>query len=193
MVQCVRDDYPSCSLCRFFCPFRRSAWRFWVSGLLAIILPALAVTVRRLHDTDRSGWWFLIQVIPFGGLVLLVFMVLSGTSGTKPLRAAPDVTATGHIVKQAPRATRSSARKLDRERASGLADVDPARGEHVEPHEQGRGAPPSSCPRKRRSSRSTLLWLGQSDTICGRSASGCSRRGAAPAAPKITRSGGRTT
>ena len=49
---------------------------------LAIILPALAVTVRRLHDTDRSGWWFLIQVIPFGGLVLLVFMVLSGTSGT---------------------------------------------------------------------------------------------------------------
>ncbi len=49
---------------------------------LAIILPSLAVTVRRLHDTDRSGWWFLIQLIPFGGLVLLVFMVLSGTSGT---------------------------------------------------------------------------------------------------------------
>ena len=57
---------------------------------LAIILPALAVTVRRLHDTDRSGWWFLIQVIPFGGLVLLVFMVLSGTSG--PNRYGPPQT-----------------------------------------------------------------------------------------------------
>ena len=49
---------------------------------LAIILPALAVTVRRLHDTDRSGWWFLLQFIPFGALVLLVFMFLSGTGET---------------------------------------------------------------------------------------------------------------
>ncbi len=54
-----------------------------VGGLvaLALILPALAVTVRRLHDTDRSGWWILLGLVPFGGLVLLVFFALPGTSG----------------------------------------------------------------------------------------------------------------
>jgi uncharacterized membrane protein YhaH (DUF805 family) len=50
--------------------------------VLAILIPSLAVTVRRLHDTDRSGWWLLIGLIPIiGGLVLLVFTVLDGTTG----------------------------------------------------------------------------------------------------------------
>ena len=48
---------------------------------LALFLPALAVTARRLHDTDRSGWWILLGLVPFGGIVLLVFCVLPGTSG----------------------------------------------------------------------------------------------------------------
>ncbi|MGW1198048.1 DUF805 domain-containing protein [Streptomyces sp. NPDC002536] len=44
---------------------------------LAILLPSLAVTVRRLHDTDRSGWWVLFGLIPVvGWIVLLVFMCL---------------------------------------------------------------------------------------------------------------------
>lgn len=44
---------------------------------LAVFLPGLAVAVRRLHDTGRSGWWLLIGIIPFlGSLVLLVFMCL---------------------------------------------------------------------------------------------------------------------
>jgi len=54
------------------------------SGLfmLATILPSLAVTVRRLHDTDRSGWWVLINLVPFlGVLVLLVFTVLDSQPG----------------------------------------------------------------------------------------------------------------
>ena len=54
------------------------------SGLfvLATIVPSIAVTVRRLHDTDRSGWWFLISFVPLvGALVLLVFMVLDSTPG----------------------------------------------------------------------------------------------------------------
>lgn len=50
--------------------------------ILGIIVPALAVTVRRLHDQDKSGWWILINIIPFGGIVLLVFMCLEGTNGT---------------------------------------------------------------------------------------------------------------
>jgi uncharacterized membrane protein YhaH (DUF805 family) len=42
---------------------------------LAILLPSLAVGVRRLHDTGRSGWWLLIGLIPLiGAIILLVFM-----------------------------------------------------------------------------------------------------------------------
>jgi len=48
---------------------------------LALILPSLAVAVRRLHDTGRSGWWWLISFIPFGSIVLLVFMVLESQPG----------------------------------------------------------------------------------------------------------------
>lgn len=41
---------------------------------LAILLPGLGVTVRRLHDTGRSGGWFFISFVPFvGGIILLVF------------------------------------------------------------------------------------------------------------------------
>ena len=43
---------------------------------LAVFLPSLAVTARRLHDSDRSGWWILIALVPCAGLiVLLVFLV----------------------------------------------------------------------------------------------------------------------
>ncbi|MEX2655556.1 MAG: DUF805 domain-containing protein [Acidimicrobiia bacterium] len=45
---------------------------------LGLILPNVAMGVRRLHDTDRSGFWFLIALIPFGNLALLVFFLLEG-------------------------------------------------------------------------------------------------------------------
>ena len=49
---------------------------------LAVLIPSIAVSIRRLHDTDRSGWWLLIVLIPFiGVLVLLVFAVLDSTPG----------------------------------------------------------------------------------------------------------------
>ena len=49
---------------------------------LAVLIPSLAVTVRRLHDTGRSGWWWFIGLVPFvGWIVLLVFMVLDGDAG----------------------------------------------------------------------------------------------------------------
>lgn len=57
---------------------------------LAVLLPGLAVTVRRLHDTDRSGWWVLIALVPFvGGIVLLVFLVLEGVRGPNRYGADP--------------------------------------------------------------------------------------------------------
>ena len=61
-----------------------------VIGLLALslMLPNLAVTIRRLHDTDRSGWWALLSFVPILSLVILVFMFLDGTSGGN--RFGPD-------------------------------------------------------------------------------------------------------
>jgi len=49
---------------------------------LAIIVPSLAVSVRRFHDQDLSGWFVLLGFIPYiGGLVMIVFMCLPGTKG----------------------------------------------------------------------------------------------------------------
>ena len=62
-----------------------------LSGIygLAVLIPTLAVTVRRLHDIDRTGWWILINLIPLiGTIVLLVFEVTPGTPGSN--RFGPD-------------------------------------------------------------------------------------------------------
>ncbi len=48
---------------------------------LAILLPGLAVTVRRLHDTGKSAWWLLIGIVPLIGIVILVFMVQDSQAG----------------------------------------------------------------------------------------------------------------
>lgn len=55
-----------------------------LSGLfaLATLVPAFAVSVRRLHDTNRSGWWLLIGLIPLvGNLVMLVFTLQDSQPG----------------------------------------------------------------------------------------------------------------
>lgn len=49
---------------------------------LGSLIPQLSVTVRRLHDQDKSGWYYLINFIPYvGGLIMLVFMCTRGTDG----------------------------------------------------------------------------------------------------------------
>lgn len=51
---------------------------------LATFLPSLAVTVRRLHDTGRSGWWCLISIIPLiGAVVLIIFMCMDSQTGNQ--------------------------------------------------------------------------------------------------------------
>ena len=56
---------------------------------LATFLPSLAIGVRRLHDGDRTGWWWLIVIIPLIGIiVLIVFWCLEGTPGSN--RFGPD-------------------------------------------------------------------------------------------------------
>ncbi|MEZ4874660.1 MAG: DUF805 domain-containing protein [Flavobacteriaceae bacterium] len=53
---------------------------------LALLVPSIAVAVRRLHDTGKSGWWYLIGVIPvvsyIGGIVLLVFYCMDSNPGS---------------------------------------------------------------------------------------------------------------
>ena len=56
---------------------------------LGLLLPNFCVTVRRLHDQDRSGWWILVALVPaIGAIILLVFMILRGTEGDN--RFGPD-------------------------------------------------------------------------------------------------------
>lgn len=57
---------------------------------LAVLLPGLAVSFRRLHDIDRSAWWLLIILVPIVGLiVLLVFACQKGTDGDNRFGADP--------------------------------------------------------------------------------------------------------
>lgn len=50
---------------------------FTIVVMLGLLIPSIAVLFRRLHDTNRSGWWSLVSCIPVvGGIVLLVFLLL---------------------------------------------------------------------------------------------------------------------
>lgn len=55
---------------------------------LAMLIPSLAVSIRRLHDSDKSGWWLLLSFVPFGGFVVFIFTLLDGTPGDN--RYGPD-------------------------------------------------------------------------------------------------------
>jgi uncharacterized membrane protein YhaH (DUF805 family) len=66
---------------------------FW----LAALIPGLAVTVRRLHDSGKSGWWLLFGFVPvIGTITLFIFMIVGGSHG--PNRFGPDPV---HAVRRA--------------------------------------------------------------------------------------------
>jgi len=57
---------------------------------MAVLIPSIAVGVRRLHDTDRSGWWLLIGLIPIiGAIVLIVFLVQDSSPGQNQFGSNP--------------------------------------------------------------------------------------------------------
>ncbi|RYH07284.1 DUF805 domain-containing protein [Tropicimonas sp. IMCC6043] len=63
---------------------------------LALLLPGIAVGVRRLHDLDKSGWWLLIALIPLIGLLVLIyFFVQPGTRGANQYGPEPRVEPNG--------------------------------------------------------------------------------------------------
>ncbi|MDR4936889.1 DUF805 domain-containing protein [Rossellomorea marisflavi] len=57
---------------------------------LALLVPTLAITVRRLHDTGRSGFWYFIGFVPLvGGIILLVFCCLDSENGNNQWGSNP--------------------------------------------------------------------------------------------------------
>jgi len=56
---------------------------------LAVLVPNIAVAVRRLHDTNRSGWFILLGLIPCVGLILIVFFIEDGTKGSNKFGSDP--------------------------------------------------------------------------------------------------------
>lgn len=60
-----------------------------VAAWLALVVPSLAVLFRRLHDTGRTGWWWLISLVcGIGAIVVLIFCLLDGEAGAN--RYGPD-------------------------------------------------------------------------------------------------------
>ncbi|MBM6580207.1 DUF805 domain-containing protein [Microvirga sp. BT689] len=62
----------------------------YLIATLALIVPSIAAGARRLHDTDKSGWWLLLGLIPFvGAIVLIVFFCQRGTVGPNQFGGDP--------------------------------------------------------------------------------------------------------
>lgn len=70
---------------------------------LGLLLPGLAVSIRRLHDTGRSGWWILIALIPLIGLIVLIVFYLQDGEPTENRFGPPPKTLPGAM--QPPPAT----------------------------------------------------------------------------------------
>jgi len=56
---------------------------------LVVLVPSIAVGIRRLHDTDRSGWWMLLAIIPILSLVLVVFFIFKSSKGDNQYGSSP--------------------------------------------------------------------------------------------------------
>ncbi|MEP6651532.1 MAG: DUF805 domain-containing protein [Lapillicoccus sp.] len=60
----------------------------WIVGV-ALFLPSLAVSVRRLHDTSRSGWWILLGLIPIVGAIILIVFYVQDSHGDNQYGPSP--------------------------------------------------------------------------------------------------------
>lgn len=64
---------------------------FWATCTLVFLMPYAAVAVRRLHDTNRSGWWKLLFFVPVvGNIVLWIWFCLPSTPGPNRFGPMPD-------------------------------------------------------------------------------------------------------
>jgi uncharacterized membrane protein YhaH (DUF805 family) len=56
---------------------------------VGLLIPSIAVGVRRLHDSDHSGWWMLLMLVPLAGLYVLYLLIIEGTSGSNRFGESP--------------------------------------------------------------------------------------------------------
>lgn len=54
----------------------------WVYSVLSVI-PGISMCIRRMHDIDRTGWWLLLALIPLGGVVVLVLLLMESTGANR--------------------------------------------------------------------------------------------------------------
>lgn len=57
----------------------------WLIFALATLLPSIAVTARRLHDTNRSGWWQLLYFVPVIGVIVMIVFLVQDSKGEDAL------------------------------------------------------------------------------------------------------------
>jgi uncharacterized membrane protein YhaH (DUF805 family) len=66
---------------------------------IGVLLPSIAVAVRRLHDTSKSGWWYFIALIPIiGTIALIIFWATDSTPGENQYGANPNSPAPASVV-----------------------------------------------------------------------------------------------
>jgi uncharacterized membrane protein YhaH (DUF805 family) len=66
-------------------------WILYIGYAIAVLIPSIGVAIRRLHDTNKSGWFLLIGLIPFVGfIILIVFYAMEGTNGPNDHGAAAE-------------------------------------------------------------------------------------------------------
>jgi uncharacterized membrane protein YhaH (DUF805 family) len=102
--------------------FQQSGSLFVILWVLALLPPTISVSVRRLHDLDRSGWWLLLQYIPFGLIILLVWFASRGTDGPNRFGADP-LAASALDAITTPEMTTGDYAALGSVSAPGLADM----------------------------------------------------------------------
>jgi uncharacterized membrane protein YhaH (DUF805 family) len=73
----------------------------WLLGL-GLFLPSLAVAVRRLHDTSRSGWWVLIGLIPIIGTIVLIVFYVQDSHGDNQYGPSPKGAGAAYPASNAP-------------------------------------------------------------------------------------------
>lgn len=56
---------------------------------LGLLIPSIAVCIRRLHDTDHSGWWALLLLVPLAGLYIIYLCIIEGTNGPNRFGNSP--------------------------------------------------------------------------------------------------------
>ena len=65
----------------FLAGLLKMEWLLYVYGLV-VLLPTISVSVRRLHDLGETGWWYLVNLVPFvGGLLFFIWMAFKGQPG----------------------------------------------------------------------------------------------------------------